>query len=249
MNCPGCYNQCRDGAKFCSKCGYRFDSPSSVPPTAPIQSIEIPYQQQYQETYQQPCQQQYQQPSAGYAMEPFRPQQVTVGQIELSDLKRKARNVVILFSTVAAGLTVMWLPFIDLFFILPLLCYMVVTVARIFGQKLTVDMAKELIITCFAGSMSFLGAYACGKFIPFIGGVLTAPLIFACTYGIGDVAIAYFSQEGKISRAQMRDIYSNSFQNSKKYYSGDLNEAKDSLENIKEYIDPQEYEKIKKRLG
>lgn len=236
MTCPGCYNQCRDGAKFCSKCGYRFDSPSTLPPpTAPIQSVENQYQQQ----------------SAGYAMEPYIPQQniLSVSQIEVSDLKRKARKIVMLFSTVAAGLTLMWLPFIDLFFILPLLCYMVVTVARIFGQKLTVDMAKELIITCFAGSMSFLGAYACGKFIPFIGGILTAPLIFACTYGIGDVAIAYFSQEGKLSRAQMRDIYSTSFQNSKKYYSGDLNEAKDSLENIKEYIDPNEYDKIKKRLG
>jgi uncharacterized protein (DUF697 family) len=235
MNCPGCYNQCRDGAKFCSKCGYRFDGPSNIPPTAPIEAFEVQYQQQ----------------SSGYAVEKYIPQQNTfpVSQIEVSDLKRKARNIVILFSTVAAGLTLMWLPLIDLFFLLPLLCYMVVTVARIFGQKLTVDMAKEMIITCFAGSLSFLGSYLCGKFIPFIGGILTAPLIFACTYGIGDVAIAYFSQEGKLSRAQMREIYSNSFQNSKKYYSGDLNEAKDSLENIKEYIDPQEYEKIKKRLG
>ncbi len=237
MNCPGCYNQCRDGAKFCSKCGYRFDSPATIPPTAPIQFVEIQSQLPYQ------------QPSVGYAMEPFKPQQFPPALMDLSDLKRKARNIVILFSTVAAGLTVMWLPVIDLFFILPLLCYMVVSIARIFGQKLTVDMAKELIITCFAGSLSFLGSYVCGKFIPFIGGLLTAPVIFACTYGIGDVAIAYFSQEGKISRAQMRDIYSTSFQNSKKYYSGDLNEAKDSLENIKEYLDPHEYEKIKKRLG
>jgi uncharacterized protein (DUF697 family) len=132
---------------------------------------------------------------------------------------------------------------------LPLLCYMVITIGGIFGQKLSFDMAKELIITCFAGSISFLGSYLCGKFIPVVGGLLTAPLIFACTYGIGDVAIAYFSQEGKLSRAQMRDIYKSSFQNSKNYYSGDLNEAKVSLENIKDYLAPEEYDKIKKRLG
>ena len=67
--------------------------------------------------------------------------------------------------------------------------------------------------------------------------------------GVGDVAVEYFSQEGKLSKSQMRDIYSTSFENSKSYYSGDLSEARESLNKIKDHLSPEEYEKLKKKLG
>lgn len=246
MICPKCYNQARDGAKFCSRCGTTFVSQaaSELPPTAPINMEEI---------IGQPV---VEMPGAcsedanSYAMDLYTGEGAfPIDKQHMEEAHGKARNIVKLFSAVAAGLTLMWLPFLDIFFLIPLLCFMVITIAKIFGQKLSFDMAKDLIVTCFAGSVGFLGAYLCGKFIPVVGGLLTAPVIFACTYGIGDVSIAYFSQEGKLSRDQMRDIYSKSFQNSKQYYSGDLGEAKDSLDKIKGYLSPEEYEKLKNRLS
>ncbi len=238
MNCQGCYNECRPGAKFCSRCGHRFGTSVSAseftpPPAASPFEVEIPAHQ-----------------ANPYAIEKYGSEgSYQMDQLQVEDLRKKAKKIVVLFASVAAGLTLLWLPFIDLVFLLPLLCYMVITISNIFGQKFTFAMAKELIMTCIAGTLTFLGSYACGKFIPVVGGILTAPLIYGCTYGIGDVAIAYFSQEGKLSRAQMREIYNRGFQNSKKYYSGDLDEAKQSLRNIKDYISPEEYERIKKRLG
>jgi len=237
--CQKCYTSCRDEAKFCTRCGERLDQPSckssEPPPTAPISPVEIQYKK-------------YEEPE--FSMEKYTGEsQLTINKPDLRKLEGKAKSIVRFFATVNGALTLCWLPFIDLLFLLPMLCYMVITIAKIFGQKLTMEMAKELIVTCFAGSMGFLASYACGKFIPIVGGILTAPIIFACTYAIGDVAIAYFSQEGKISKTTLTEIYNSSFQKSKKYYSGDLNEAKDSLKNIKEYLSPEEYEKIKNRLS
>ncbi len=235
--CPGCYNQCRKGAKFCNKCGYKFGTPAEdiPPPTAPINEEDIP------------C---VEMPANRYAMEKYASEgSFALDRGEIDRKKVSAKNLVKLFATVAGGLTLIWLPFMDIVFLLPLQCAMVITIARMFGQRFSFEMAKDLIMTCLAGTAGFLGAYVCSNFIPYIGKLMSAPIIFACTYGVGDVAVEYFSQEGKLTRAQMRDIYSRSFENSKGYYSGDLGEVKDSLNKIKDYLTPEEYEKLKKRMG
>ena len=174
--CPGCYNQCRDGAKFCNKCGHQFGAPPSgaeIPPTAPIDINEeiIP---------------QLQAPSNRYAMEQYSPEGAFLPDpLQVDLMKERARNLVKSFSLVAGGLTLIWLPFMDIVFLLPLQCAMVVSIAKMFGQKLSFDMAKDLIMTCLAGTAGFLGAYVCSNFIPYVGKLMSAPIIFACTYGCG----------------------------------------------------------------
>ena len=170
--CPNCYNQSREKARFCNKCGHRFGSSQNEvpPPTAPI---DISAGEAYVEI-----------PSNQYALERLpRENSFSIDKMEVDVLKAKARNMVKLFSIVAGGLTLIWLPFLDIVFLLPLQCTMVVSIARLFGQKLSFNMAKDLITTCLAGTAGFLGAYVCGNFIPYIGKLMTAPIIFACTYG------------------------------------------------------------------
>src|SRR5690606_22898270 len=87
--------------------------------------------------------------------------------------------------------------------------------------------------------------------IPIIGKFVSAPFVFGWTYGLGEVAMRYFESQGEASPDELRQIFKKaSKQASRNYSSSDKRvEARDALDNVRDYLSDDEYRKIRERFG
>lgn len=109
----------------------------------------------------------------------------------------KVSHIIVIFSTVCAGIAVQPIPFADIFILTPLQAFMGAKISSIRGvplsEKETSDVIKELMGVVGIGMVAQqLGIAAAKIFFPIFGGIATVPVVFSLTYAIGRVMDVYF---------------------------------------------------------
>ena len=110
---------------------------------------------------------------------------------------QKVGHIIVIFSTVCAGIAVQPIPFADMFILTPLQAFMGVRISAIRGLKLTEnqssDVIKELMGVVGMGMLAQqLGIAAAKLFFPIFGSVATVPVVFSLTFGMGKLIDVYF---------------------------------------------------------
>lgn len=128
---------------------------------------------------------------------------------------QKAHQVIVIFSTVCAGIAVQPIPFADFFILTPLQAYMGTRLSAIRGIPLSEKQANDLIVEIMGvvglGMVAQqLGITAAKLFFPIFGGFATIPVVFSLTYAIGKVMDAYFIAKTRgetLSKDRIRTIW------------------------------------------
>ena len=115
---------------------------------------------------------------------------------------QKISKIIKVTASVCAGIAVQPIPFADIFILTPIQAYMGTRIAAVRGvpvkENEAVDTIKEISGAIGLGLLAqqlAIGAYKTG--LPFLGGLMTIPLVFGLTYGIGRVMDAYFVSKYK----------------------------------------------------
>tara|TARA_R110002072_G_scaffold49561_2_gene134546 strand:- start:1251 stop:1724 length:474 start_codon:yes stop_codon:yes gene_type:complete len=119
----------------------------------------------------------------------------------------------------AAALTLIPIPGSELIAVMPVHVGMVVKMGEIYGVDLDQDSAMHLILRIGATvGLSLVGsrlATTAAKFLlPGLGGLISAPFMYASTIAIGRVAELYFLR-GDLSDREMRAVYKDSLKSAK----------------------------------
>ena len=141
-------------------------------------------------------------------------------QREVMDIERrddltddqKVAQIIVIFSTVCAGVAVQPIPFADIFILTPLQALMGTRISAIRGMPLSekeaTDLIKELMGVVGIGMLAQqLGIAAAKIFFPIFGGIATIPVVFGLTFGIGKVMDLYFVNKAagrKLSDADLK---------------------------------------------
>ncbi len=168
--------------------------------------------------------------------------------IDHEDIKiRRARRIIQNFAIPAAALVIIPLPFSDIFFLLPLQCAMVVSIGKIYGTEIKPEkVIMEIAAACGFSVLGQITTLIVANFIPLIGKLLTAPFVYGWTYGMGEVAIKYFENK-EISSEELSNIYNKTSYQAKEQFNWQRKiSPEEALENLKEHLSPEEYEKIKR---
>jgi len=130
---------------------------------------------------------------------------------------QKADRIVVIFSTVCAGIAVQPIPFADFFILTPLQAYLGTRLAAIRGIRLSdqesTDILKQLMGVIGLGLLAQqLGIAAAKILFPIFGGMATIPVVFGLTYAIGTVMDKFFVAKAaghSLSKAEIRNIWKN----------------------------------------
>ncbi len=113
------------------------------------------------------------------------------------------RNAAILNAVIGAEP----IPTLDLPLLLTSQVRLVLRVAAVYGETISPERARELIVTMAGGVLlRYLGGEA-AKLIPGPGWLIAAALTAASTVAIGQVAVRYFEGGRQLTSQQMRDLY------------------------------------------
>lgn len=119
---------------------------------------------------------------------------------------QKVRRILHSGCALCAGIATQPLPFADIVILTPIQAVMAWKFAQIRGVHISESDAKQIVGELLGILGLGLGAqhlalslYKLG--LPFLGGMMTIPLVYALTYSIGTVADAYFS-----ARAEGREM-------------------------------------------
>lgn len=115
---------------------------------------------------------------------------------DLTD-EQKVQRIIVIFSTVCAGVAVQPIPFADIFILTPLQAFMGARISAIRGvplsEKQATDLIKEIMGVVGMGMLAQQAGIAAAKiFFPIFGGIATIPVVFGLTYAIGKVMDLYF---------------------------------------------------------
>lgn len=146
-----------------------------------------------------------------------------------AERERAARDVIELSSYACAALALQPMPGLEQA-ILPVQVGMVLTIAHVYGKKLSKKHASEVLFDVAAiTGVSLLGRQALLTFakvaLPFVSGVLGAPYVFSVTWGTGYAALHYLSRGGRPDKAKIRAIFEAERARGKKSYSPGKAEA------------------------
>ena len=131
---------------------------------------------------------------------------------ETSDVDVAARQLIETSGYAAAAATLLPIPGTELVVVMPIHVGMVVGLSRLYGTELSESSATELILrigaTVGASLFTTRAVTTVAKIaLPGLGGLISAPMIFATTIAIGAVVCVFFQREGELSAAEMRKIY------------------------------------------
>ena len=102
-------------------------------------------------------------------------------------------------------------PLLDLAIVLPLHLEMVVKIGKIYGFELSTARAKEIVLE-FGGAVALTyatrtAARSLLKFIPVLGPVLNAPMVFTSTYTLGMLSERYFrARRNDLPKLERKEI-------------------------------------------
>ncbi len=123
----------------------------------------------------------------------------------------------------AAAITLLPIPGSDLVAVMPIHVGMVVRIGDAYGVDIDRDSATKMILRIGAAvGLSLVGtsvARIAAKFlVPFAGGLIAAPMVFASTLAIGRVAQSYFEHGGELSDEEIRSLYKDAESRAKKSF-------------------------------
>tara|TARA_R110002072_G_scaffold226314_2_gene383292 strand:+ start:548 stop:1225 length:678 start_codon:yes stop_codon:yes gene_type:complete len=135
----------------------------------------------------------------------------------------------------AAALTILPIPLSEVVAVVPLHVGMVVGIGNIYGAEVSRESAQELLLkigTTVGLSLvgTKLATSAAKMILPFLGGLLAAPFMYASTIAIGTIARMYYERSGELSEAEMKALYKEAFTRAKTSFDpakAKANEAKD----------------------
>lgn len=193
-------------------------------------------------------------PSPPQQAPPHAPGVVTQAlHIHMLDQKRDlAQTLVRSFALWAGGLTLMPIPFADLVFLIPIQSAMVLKIARIYD----IDDPPEKVLSYIAAAcgVSVAGqvtTVVVANFVPILGKLVSAPLVYGWTYGLGEAAVYYFENRDQLDNNHMKNIFNRVSEQARKAYAKERGKttADESLERLRENMSPQEFEELKRRLN
>jgi GTP-binding protein Era len=109
-------------------------------------------------------------------------------------------------SSTAAAIAITPLPFIDFIPLLGVQAALVLGIARIYGEKITMKRARELIVTFGAGMLGRTLFYELSKFGGPPGWILSAAVAAGTTVAVGYGAMVWFERGVKVSREELKRI-------------------------------------------
>ena len=121
-------------------------------------------------------------------------------KLSQGERQKIAEDLVTFSSFGAAAITYVPIPLSDFLLVTPVQASMVMSVGRVYGRKLELAEAKEILLelgaVCGVGLVAQKGFATLSKIIlPGLGGFLAGPYAFAVTYGLGQVAMRYFEKQ------------------------------------------------------
>lgn len=148
---------------------------------------------------------------------------------------QKVSQIIVIFSTVCAGVAVQPIPFADIFILTPLQAFMGTRISAIRGLRLSEKEAsaiiKEIMGVVGAGMIAQqLGIAAAKIFFPIFGGVATIPVVFGLTFAIGKVMDLYFIhqvQGRKLSPDELKRAWSEAKKEGERQGKARTSEIKD----------------------
>ncbi|MFZ5472121.1 MAG: YcjF family protein [Myxococcota bacterium] len=116
-------------------------------------------------------------------------------KLSAKEREKAARDVINMSAYACAVVAVSPVPFSDALLMLPIQSAMAVTVAHVYGRRLSQAAAKDLLVELgtVAGA-SFLARQGIKAILPVFGALLTVPAAFAANWAIGRMAIEYFKR-------------------------------------------------------
>jgi len=119
-------------------------------------------------------------------------------------LSRKLiRNASVLNAIIAA----LPVPFLDIPLLLASQVRMVLRIAAVYGESLSVRHARELLTTMAGGVLLRYLASDLGAFVPVVGWLAAGVVTGLGTWAMGWVAVAYFEAGRRLSGEQLRQLY------------------------------------------
>jgi len=109
-------------------------------------------------------------------------------------------------SSTAAAIAITPLPFIDFIPLLGVQAALVLGIARIYGKKITLQRARELLVTFGAGMLGRTLFYELSKFGGPPGWILSAAVAAGTTVAVGYGAMVWFERGVKVSRDELKRI-------------------------------------------
>lgn len=170
--------------------------------------------------------------------------------MELEDIREMAHDTITNFSLWAAGIVLFPVPFSDLVLLMPIQSAMVVSIGKLYGVKNTPEKLLALLAgSCGASVIGQVTVLLVAEFIPVVGKLISAPFVFGWTYGLGEVAVRYFESQGKATPDELRSVFKNSSRLASKSYGQQKIQPSAALDNIRDYVSEEEYQKIRERFG
>jgi uncharacterized protein (DUF697 family) len=136
----------------------------------------------------------------------------------------KVARIIKIFATTCAAVAVQPIPFADIFVLTPIQAYMGTRIAAIRGVPVSEAKATTIIKELFGvvglgmlGQNFVLTAYKIG--VPFAGGFMTIPLVYAASYAIGKVIDYFFikkSRNESINPEELKRIWKETLKKKKK---------------------------------
>ncbi len=129
-------------------------------------------------------------------LEPYLDTTLILPMSDGSHERREVEALVRQRAALCAAIALEPVPLLDLAIVLPLHLEMVVKIGKIYGFELSTVRAREIALE-FGGAVALTyatrtAARSVLKFIPVLGPVLNAPLVFTSTYTLGMLCERYF---------------------------------------------------------
>ncbi len=143
--------------------------------------------------------------------------------VDESEREERARKLTETAGYAAAALTIIPIPGTEVLAVMPIHVGMVVGIGQLYGADISKDSATEIILkigTTVGVSMvgSRLATTAAKMLLPGLGGLISAPFMYATTLAIGAVAERYFASEGELSSEELKDLYKRTVKEAKQSF-------------------------------
>lgn len=134
-----------------------------------------------------------------------------------------ARDITETCGYAAAALTILPIPGSEVLGVMPIHVGMVVKLGQLHGVDLDRDSATHLIMRIGATvGLSLVGSHvartAAKLLLPGLGGLISAPFVYASTIAIGRVAECYFQRGGAVDDGEMKAVYDEALRRAKRSF-------------------------------
>jgi small GTP-binding protein len=132
---------------------------------------------------------------------------IALGRALPSYRRQLSRKLILNASVLNGIIAAVPVPFLDIPLLLASQVRMVLRIAAIYGESLSVRHARELLTTMAGGVLLRYLASELGAFVPVVGWLAAGIVTGLGTWAMGQVAVAYFEAGRRLSGEQLRQMY------------------------------------------